>query len=207
MKARHQTNRKTYTTTPQVSWIQTHCIGRPAWWGPWVCLLDSGSDCCWKFGRWYYHEEFFCCQVASVVSDSVRPHRPQPTRLPRPWASPDKNTRVSCHFLLQSTKVKIEREVAQSCLHGLQPNRLLHPWDFPGKSTGEGCHFLLQSWRISGSFSVCFVPQISFRTPCDINTRNMLSEDWCSCWAANSLSAVSVSWNRLQNYYWGTILL
>ena len=26
-----------------------------------------------------------CCQVASVVSDSVRPHRRQPTRLPRPW--------------------------------------------------------------------------------------------------------------------------
>ena len=25
-----------------------------------------------------------CCQVASVVSDSVRPHRRKPTRLPRP---------------------------------------------------------------------------------------------------------------------------
>ena len=39
--------------------------------------------------------------VASVVSDSVRPHRWQPTRLPRPWDSPDKNTGVGCHFLLQ----------------------------------------------------------------------------------------------------------
>ena len=27
----------------------------------------------------------------SVVSDSVRPHRQQPTRLPRPWDSPGKN--------------------------------------------------------------------------------------------------------------------
>ena len=35
------------------------------------------------------------------MSDSVRPHRPQPTRLPRPWDSPDKNTGVDCHFLLQ----------------------------------------------------------------------------------------------------------
>ena len=26
-----------------------------------------------------------CCQVTSVVSDSVRPHRWQPTRLPHPW--------------------------------------------------------------------------------------------------------------------------
>ena len=28
-----------------------------------------------------------CCQVASVVSDSVWPHRRQPTRLPRLWDS------------------------------------------------------------------------------------------------------------------------
>ena len=56
-----------------------------------------------------------CCWVASVVSDSVRPHRRQPTRLPRPWDSPGKNTGVGCHFLLQCMKVKSEREVVQSC--------------------------------------------------------------------------------------------
>ena len=48
------------------------------------------------------------------VSVSVRPHRRQPTRLPRPWDSPGKNTGVGCHFLLQCTKVKSESEVAQS---------------------------------------------------------------------------------------------
>ena len=57
-----------------------------------------------------------CCQVASVVSDSVQPHRWQPTRLPCPWDSPDKNTGVGCHFLLQCMKVKSESEVAQACL-------------------------------------------------------------------------------------------
>ena len=46
------------------------------------------------------------CEVASVVSDSVRSHRRQPTRLPRPWDSPGKNTGVGCHFLLQCMKVK-----------------------------------------------------------------------------------------------------
>ena len=56
-----------------------------------------------------------CCCVASVVSDSVRPHRRQPTRLPRPWASPGKNTGVGCHFPFQCMKVKSESEVAQSC--------------------------------------------------------------------------------------------
>ena len=39
-----------------------------------------------------------------------------PTRLPRPWDPPGKNTGVGCHFLLQYMKVKSESEVAQSCL-------------------------------------------------------------------------------------------
>ena len=56
-----------------------------------------------------------CCCVASVVSDSVRPHRLVPTRLPHPWDSPGKNTGVDCHFLLQCMKVRSESEVAQSC--------------------------------------------------------------------------------------------
>ena len=56
-----------------------------------------------------------CCLIASVVSDSVRPHRRQPTRLPRPWDSPGKNIGVGCHFLLQCMKVKSESQVAQSC--------------------------------------------------------------------------------------------
>ena len=47
--------------------------------------------------------------------NSVRPHRRQPTRLPRPWDSPGKNTGVGCHFLLQCMKVKSESEVAESC--------------------------------------------------------------------------------------------
>ena len=55
-----------------------------------------------------------CCWVTSVVSDSVRPHRRQPTRLPHPWDSPGKNTGVGCHFLFQCMKVKNESEVAQS---------------------------------------------------------------------------------------------
>ena len=50
------------------------------------------------------------------MSDSVRPHRRQPTRLPHPWDSPGKNTGVGHHFLLQCMKVKSESEVAQSCL-------------------------------------------------------------------------------------------
>ena len=62
-----------------------------------------------------------CCCVTSVVSDSVRPQRRQPTRLHRPWDSPGKNTGMGCHFLLQCMKVKSESEVAQMCLTLLDP--------------------------------------------------------------------------------------
>ena len=42
------------------------------------------------------------------MSDSVRSHRWQPTRLLCPWDSPGKNTGVGCYFLLQCMKVKSE---------------------------------------------------------------------------------------------------
>ena len=49
------------------------------------------------------------------MSNSVQPHRRQPSRLPHPWDPPGKNNGVGCHFLLQCMKVKSESEVAQSC--------------------------------------------------------------------------------------------
>ena len=80
--------------------------------------------------EWLTHTCCCCCEVASVVSDSVWPHRRQPTRLPCPWDSPGKNTGVGCHFLLQCMKVKSESEVAQSCptLHDPMD------WSLPGSS-------------------------------------------------------------------------
>ena len=91
------------------------------------------------------------------MSDSVRPHRRQPTRLCRPWDSPGKNTGVGCHFPLQCVKVKSESEVAQSCPTlsdpmDWQPTSLLRPWDFPGKSAGVGCHCLLHDL-----YTQCFI--------------------------------------------------
>ena len=73
------------------------------------------------------------------MSDSVRPQRRQPTRLPCPWDSPGKNIGVGCHFFLQCMKAKSESEVAQSC------PTLSDPMDCspPGKSTGVGYHCLL----------------------------------------------------------------
>ena len=88
----------------------------------------------------------------SVMSDSVWPHRRQPTRLLRPWDSPGKNTGVGCHFLLQCMKVKSESEVAQSRLTPSDPMDCSIPGSsvhriFPSKSTGVGCHCLL--WLVT----------------------------------------------------------
>ena len=95
------------TTWPSPSHVSRCSSGttreaRRLWRSPasWPC---DASSCC-------------CCYVDSVVSDSMRPHRRQPTRLPRPWDSPSKNTGVGCHFLLQCMKVKSESEGTQWCL-------------------------------------------------------------------------------------------
>ena len=81
------------------------------------------------------------------MSDSGRPHRRQPTRLPRPWDSPGKNTGVGCHFLLQCMKVKSESEVAQSCQVLATPWAAAHQappsMGFSRQEYWSGCHCLL----------------------------------------------------------------
>ena len=135
-------------------WTQVGYIGRWAFycWATWEALL----------------------KVASVVSDSVRPHRRQPTRPPRPWDSPGRNTGVGCHFL-QCMKVKSESKVTQSCPtqrpHGLQPTRLLHPWDFPGKRTEEDWSLLC--WEALGTYKVLFLSD--FHSPLGPKNPNPLS--------------------------------
>ena len=67
------------------------------------------------------------------MSDSVRPHRGQPTRLLCPWDSPGKNTRVGCHFLLQCMHAKL----LQLCL------TLCDPMD--SSPPGSSVHRILQA--------------------------------------------------------------
>ena len=83
------------------------------------------------------------------MSDSVRPQRWQPTRLPRPWDSPGKNTRVGCHFLLQCMKVKSESEVAQSCLTPSDPM----DYSPPGSSVHGICQAKVLEW-VAIAFSI-----------------------------------------------------
>ena len=86
------------------------------------------------------------------------PHRRQPTRLPRPWDSPGKNTGVGRHFLLQCKKVKCESKVAESCLTLSDPMDCGPP--------GSSIHGIFQSrvleWgaiAISDNYSYFYVEQ------------------------------------------------
>ena len=93
------------------------------------------------------------------MSDSVRHHGWQPTRLPCPWDSPGKNTGVGCHFLLQCMKVKSKSEVAQSC------PTLCDPMDcsLPGSSVHGIFQARVLEWvAIAFSIYLCSVSQLLF---------------------------------------------
>ena len=97
----------------------------------------------------FSHYVQVCSAAAKLLQScpTLRPHRQQPMRLPRPWDSPGKNTGVGCHFFLQCTKVESESEVAQSCPTLSDPVDCSLPGSsihgiFPGESTGVGCRCL-----------------------------------------------------------------
>ena len=89
------------------------------------------------------------------MSDSVQPHRRQPTRLCCPWDSPGKNTGVGCHFLLQCMKVKSKSEVAQSCPTLSNPMNC----SLPGSSVHGICQARVLEWAaIAFSGIGCYRP-------------------------------------------------
>ena len=73
----------------------------------------------------------------SMVSDSLRPHRLQPTRLLSPWNSPGKNTGVSCHSLLQG--IFPTQGLNLGLLHCRWSNQLNHQ-DNPKEEGMRACY-------------------------------------------------------------------
>ena len=78
------------------------------------CFLSSYCCCC-------------CGSVASVLSYSVRPHRRQPTRLPRPLDSPGKSTGVGFEQLVCAQYCTVCQYVRQQ-------------WTWYTISTRYSCH-------------------------------------------------------------------
>ena len=90
------------------------------------------------------------------MSDSVRPHRWQSTRLPHPWDSQGKNIGVGCHFPLQCMKVKSKREVTQLC------PTLSDPMD--GSLPGSSIHGIFQARVLEWGTVILEPPKIKSAT-------------------------------------------
>ena len=132
----------------------------------------------------------------------MRPHRWQPTKLPRPWDSPGKNTGVGCHFLLQCMKVKSESDVAQSFPTLTDPMVC----SLPGSSVcgifhaGVGCHCLLRQVK-EESVKVGLklnIQKTKFKASGPITSRQIdgkIMEQWLTLyfWAPKSLQMVTTA--------------
>ena len=131
------------------------------------------------------------------MSDSVRPQRRQPTRLPRPWDSPGKNTGVGCHFLLQCMQVKSESEVAQSCL------TLSDPMDcsLPGSSVHGSFQARVLEWGAI-AFSECLCMCVCVCVCVRERERELLSNVWLfvTPWTVAHQAPFSEGFSRQE--YW-----
>ena len=154
----------------------------------------------------YFYTACCCCCVASVVSNSVQPHRRQPARLPRPWDSPGKNTGVGCHFLLQCMKVISESEVTQSCptLHNPMECSLPGsseywkiPWmEEPGRLQSMGSRRVGHDWATSYVFFKSHLSLFGARQVISKWTV-WITERWCECLFVSRM---------LEHLFWGVIV-
>ena len=143
------------------------------------------------------------------MSDSVWPHRRKPSRLPRPWDSPGKNTGVGCHFLFQCMKVKSEREVAQSCptlrdlmdcslpgssVHGIFQARVLEWGAIAFSDWGMTHSFFCFQWVVCkflkgrSSVFVLFLDSIASRlaSSTELRLRKGLLDEWVTLGGAGN---------------------
>ena len=118
-------------------------------WLPELCALDV--PLCGSCG-------LFCCvcEVTSVMSDSLGPHRLYPARLLCPWDSPGKNTGEGSYFLLQGIFLT-QDPIWVSCTGGWSQVLRLLPacwWEGAGSWGGlagglEASASLLVGWIVS----------------------------------------------------------
>ena len=119
------------------------------------------------------------------MSDSVWPHRQQPTRFPIPGILQARTLEWVCHFLIQCMKVKSESEVAQSCLTLSDPMDCSPP--------GSSIHGIFQERVLEWgaiAFSACVLTRFSyfwvFATLWTIASQASLSMGFSrqECWSA-----------------------
>ena len=81
------------------------------------CTVDGNVNWYSHYGRWYGESlKNTRKKVTSVVSDSLWPCVPEPTRLLYPWDSLGKSTGVGCHCLLHFSDYKA---LNKCCSYGI----------------------------------------------------------------------------------------
>ena len=156
---------------------------------------------CWKstMTKWEQSAQLILLQLHAAAAKSLQscPTLCNPTdgsppgRLPRPWDSPDKNTGLGCHFLLQCMKVKSESEVTQSC------PTLNNPMDcsLPGSSAHGIFQARVLEWVVI-AFSVQLhetLPKNSARWPFYCHWHWSKLERW-----KNSITEHLMSWLQIK---------
>ena len=139
--------------------------------------------------------------------DSVQPHRWQPTRLPRLWNSPGKNTRVGCHFLLPCMKVKSESEVPQSCLTLCDPtDRSPTGSPIPGILQARTLEWVAISfsnawkWKVKGK-SLSRVPLLATPWTAAFQAPPSMGFSRQECWSGVPLPSLTVNLKVFFKYY------
>ena len=123
----HSTYNSLHLLIPNSQYILPECYPPPRHLGNHKSVSDVCRPCTVLIARWESRAEGWAeFRIAAAVAAAAKSLQScptlcdpidgsPPTRLPRPWDSPGKNTGVGCHFLLQCMKVKSESEVAQLC--------------------------------------------------------------------------------------------
>ena len=128
----------------------------PAFVGP-VLMRQLLVNCSWAVEL----GECCCCCVASVVSDSVRPHRRQPIRLLCPWDSLGKSTGVG-EWNTEQMKNPACKQNLRNALGTLRSNGLCS--SIQGWHANFWCHYWTNShkmvswcWEGSNRIDLSFV--------------------------------------------------
>ena len=112
----------------------------------------------------------------SLMSDSLRPHGMQPTRLLYPWNFPGKSTRVGCHFLLQGILL------TQGLIPGLPHcKQMLYHLSHQGSPKSDFKNRLWNSNKYFSKMSAFIpIPSHNYFFPCFLHSPKLCHRDPCA---------------------------
>ena len=144
----------------------------------------------------------------------MRPQRWQPTRLPRPWDSPGKNTGVGCHCLLwQSTLTngKIDKLDLYKIKKFSTPNDTITRVKMAQVETGQTPSLLTVCWASSSisesrGWIVCRVPAFLTSSSCywwleNHCLRGCMGQPLDSLWCAKTIMKLDKIYIRFWEHF------